>query len=270
MTKLELEMRINVLEKMLRQLKEDLKQYNQSETGIQEERRNETEITKEVLEAIGVKRGLNGYDYLVNEIIERIENPKNNLYYNTCKKFSTKYFVVERDIRTVKLNVFKNKKNTIVKTLFKEYQAVPTNRIFIQILAHYIKELLNNEEERKILIETNKDEQDEKKAYVKSVTRKCLDDIGIKLKFRGYDYLVEEIIARIENPCCKMYLNAAQKYSEPYYNVNINIKNAKIKAFEKESQTELLKNLFQTYSEIPSNKEFINTLVYYVEEKIAM
>ncbi len=266
MTKMELEMRINVLEKILRQLKEELQRYNQSETGINEERRNETEITKAVLDEIGVRRGLSGYDYLVNEIIETIENPKSKLYNNTCKKFSTKYFVVERDIRTVKLNVFKNKKNTLITTLFKEYQEVPTNRKFIQILAQYINELLNNEEEGKILKDINKAEQNEIKAYVKSITRKCLDDVGIKLKLKGYDYLVEEIIARIEDPSCKLYLSAAQKYSEPYYNVNINIKNAKIKAFKKESQTELLKNLFQTYSEIPSNKEFINVLACYVEE----
>ena len=266
MTKMELEMRINVLEKILRQLKEELQRYNQSETGINEERRNETDITIEVLDAIGVNRGLNGYNYIVNEIIETIENPKSKLYNNTCKKFSTRYFVVERDIRTVKLNVFKNKKNTLINTLFKEYQEVPTNRKFIQILAQYINELLNNEEEGKILKDINKAEQNEIKAYVKSITRKCLDDVGIKLKLKGYDYLVEEIIARIEDPSCKLYLSAAQKYSEPYYNVNINIKNAKIKAFKKESQTELLKNLFQTYSEIPSNKEFINVLACYVEE----
>lgn len=266
MTKMELEMRINVLEKILRQLKEELQRYNQSETGINEERRNETDITIEVLDAIGVNRGLNGYNYIVNEIIETIENPKSKLYNNTCKKFSTRYFVVERDIRTVKLNVFKNKKNTLITTLFKEYQEVPTNRKFIQILAQYINELLNNEEEGKILKDINKAEQNEIKAYVKSITRKCLDDVGIKLKLKGYDYLVEEIIARIEDPSCKLYLSAAQKYSEPYYNVNINIKNAKIKAFKKESQTELLKNLFQTYSEIPSNKEFINVLACYVEE----
>lgn len=266
MTKMELEMRINVLEKILRQLKEELQRYNQSETGINEERRYETDITIEVLDAIGVNRGLNGYNYIVNEIIETIENPKRNLYNNTCKKFSTRYFVVERDIRTVKLNVFKNKKNTLITTLFKEYQEVPTNRKFIQILAQYINELLNNEEEGKILKDINKAEQNEIKAYVKSITRKCLDDVGIKLKLKGYDYLVEEIIARIEDPSCKLYLSAAQKYSEPYYNVNINIKNAKIKAFKKESQTELLKNLFQTYSEIPSNKEFINVLACYVEE----
>lgn len=259
-------MRINVLEKILRQLKEELQRYNQSETGINEERRNETDITIEVLDAIGVNRGLNGYNYIVNEIIETIENPKSKLYNNTCKKFSTRYFVVERDIRTVKLNVFKNKKNTLITTLFKEYQEVPTNRKFIQILAQYINELLNNEEEGKILKDINKAEQNEIKAYVKSITRKCLDDVGIKLKLKGYDYLVEEIIARIEDPSCKLYLSAAQKYSEPYYNVNINIKNAKIKAFKKESQTELLKNLFQTYSEIPSNKEFINVLACYVEE----
>ena len=36
MTKMELEMRINVLEKILRQLKEELQRYNQSETGINE------------------------------------------------------------------------------------------------------------------------------------------------------------------------------------------------------------------------------------------
>lgn len=268
MTKMELEMRINVLEKKLRQLKEELQRYNQSETGINEERRYETDITIEVLDAIGVNRGLNGYNYIVNEIIETIENPKSKLYNNTCKKFSTKYFVVEKDIRTVKLNVFKNKKNTLITTLFKEYQTVPTNKKFIQILAHYIKELLNNEEERKILKEMNKDEQNENKVYVKSITRKCLDDVGIKVKFRGYDYLVEEVVARIEDSSCKLYWSAAQKYSEPYCNVNINIKNAKIKAFKKETQTELLKNLFHTYSQIPSNKEFINVLAYYVEENM--
>ena len=66
-------MRINVLEKILRQLKEELQRYNQSETGINEERRYETDITIEVLDAIGVNRGLNGYNYIVNEIIETIE-----------------------------------------------------------------------------------------------------------------------------------------------------------------------------------------------------
>ena len=88
MTKMELEMRINVLEKILRQLKEELQRYNQSETGINEERRNETEITKAVLDEIGVRRGLSGYDYLVNEIIETIENPNSNLYkFSICRYF---------------------------------------------------------------------------------------------------------------------------------------------------------------------------------------
>lgn len=92
MTKMELEMRINVLEKILRQLKEELQRYNQSETGINEERRNETEITKAVLDEIGVRRGLSGYDYLVNEIIETIENPKSKLYNNTWQKIFYKIF----------------------------------------------------------------------------------------------------------------------------------------------------------------------------------
>ena len=65
------------------------------------------------------------------------------------------------DCISVEIIVFKNKKNTLITTLFKEYQEVPTNRKFIQILAHYINELLNNEEEGKILKDINKAEQNE-------------------------------------------------------------------------------------------------------------
>lgn len=271
MTREEIEMRIYLMEKMLLQLKKDLQQFEKSGNCNKVKKKVEvSDVAKEVLEAIGVKKGLNGYDYLLEEIIEKIENPSDKLYCNTCKKFSKKYSAVERAIRTIKLNVFKNKKKTLARSLFQECKEVPTNKKFIQILIIYTKKILNSEEEIKKIIKLNEEELDEDNAFIKSVIYKCLNDVGIDLKLKGYDYLAEEIIARIEQPYCKLYVNAAQKYSTSYYNVNINIRNAKIKAFEKEHKNELLENLFQDYSLIPSNKEFINVLTNYVEERVSM
>ena len=267
MTNMELEIQISLLEKMLQQLKKELQESKRSKSYSKEEREIKiSDVTKEVVDAIVVKRGLNGYDFLIEEIVEKIEDPGCNLYCSSCRKFSKKYSVVERSIRTVKFNVFNNKENTLAKSIFQEKE-VPTNRKFIEILTDYVREILNSEKPLEKILKLNEEEQDENKRFIKNIVDQSLREIGVSLKLNGFGFLEEEIIAMMEQQYSKLYWSAAQKYSTSYYNVNAGIKNAKIKAF-KEPQSELLKELFSDYDEIPSNKDFINIIVGYIEKKV--
>ena len=74
----------------------------------------------------------------------------------------------------------------------------------------------------------------------------------------------------MEDPYCKLYFTSAQKYKTLRENVNMSIKNAKVKAFEEGSKQPLLEELFKDFSKIPTNKDFLSILVEYVEGKISM
>lgn len=264
MTKMELEMRLIGIEKMVLQLIEEIQ--NEEET----EQEQIVEVTtKDVLKDLGANTRLQGYDYLVEEIMEKINNPKTKSYLKAAKKFGKDYSVIEHCIRTVKINILKNReKSELVQNIFKEQCESITNKEFITILADYIENLISLR--TKIIGNLEKNHEDGKNAMHKNLVKKCLKEVGIIPGTKGYDYLTEEIIAKIELPYSKLYWNSAQKFSVSYYKVNTNIRNAKIKAFEKNPQTEFLKNLFRGYSKIPSNKEFISILADYVEKNISM
>ena len=110
---------------------------------------------------------------------------------------------------------------------------------------------------------TDEEEKTQQQTNTVVLTEKLLNEIGVDIWLRGYNYLREEILRKIENPNCKLYGN-----SEGYFKIEHCIRVVKEKVFANRENNELLKKLFWKYNKIPSNKEFIIILANHVKKEM--
>ena len=266
MTNQEIVKRLIVIEELILQLMDEVQGRKEEDT---DQNKIVTVTTQKILKEIGIKEKWNGYDYLLEEIVCKVKEPKIKMYLTSTQKFSRDYSNVESCIRTAKERVLNSKeKSKLTKKLFQESSEIPTNKKFITIIANYVEELTNKDVEREKNTEKKyEDSQMQKEKESRILIKKFLRYFGIEPGTNGYDYLIEEIIAKIKQPTCKLYWNSVQNFSKSYSSVNSNIRLVKTKAFRK-GESELLKKLFCGYNKIPSNKEFIAILADYIKNNI--
>ena len=249
MTIEEMELRIKSLEKELSELKAEIQKLKVCEEKEEEnEEQNITDLIKQTLFEAGVDIRLTGYKYLVEEIKEKITNPDYKLYMVSSSMFSESSSSVEHSIRTAKNKLFKKAiKTKLFKSLFQEYEKIPKNKEFIVVLADYLENIIC------------------KKTSKKEIIKKFLGDIGIKRSLLGYNYLVEEILAIIEQPDYKLYQSSIEKFSDSYLNIGVCIGRAKTSAFTKKKSS-LLEELFG--GNVPTNIEFLMIVSNYIKSNM--
>ena len=260
MTNKEFERRLITIERMLVKLIDDIQQ---SEDGKQNSRI--TAIVNEVLSEIGLNEKMKGYNYLKEEIIIQIEKPNTKLYGYVSEKYSKKVTHVEYYVKSLKLKIFSKNRKEKLKKIFGDNE-IPSNKEFIICLAEYVRRMDEQEQKTRKFFKEPKEE----KKVTKSLVKEILRDVGIAPCYKGYKYLIEEIINKIEYPDGKLYCNSAQKYTISKSCIVSCIRIVKEKTFKKEEKSELFQKLFGEYSKIPSNKEFIVILVDYIEESSTM
>ena len=269
MTNQEIVKRLIVIEGLILQLMDEVQGRKEEDT---DQNKIVTVTTQKILKEIGIKEKWDGYDFLLEEIISKIKEPNVKLYMASTKKFSRDYYSVGCCIRMAKERALKNEeKSELTKMLFQGCNQIPTNKKFITVLANYVEELTsrNDAEEVKNTVKKYEDKKEQDEKEFRIIIKKFLGDFGIIPGTNGYEYLIEEIMAKMKQPDCKLYWNSVQIFSKSYSNVSSNIKLVKTKAFRK-GESELLKKVFCGCHKIPPNKDFIAILVDYIKNNVTI
>ena len=247
-----MELRIESLEKELSELKAEIQKLKVCEEKEEEnEEKDITNLIKQTLFKAGINSRLTGYKYLVEEIKAKITQKNYKPYMVSVSMFSEHSSNIEHAIRTVKKNVFKSSiKTKLFNSLFQEYEKIPVNKEFIIVFADYLENMLYKESEYERL---------------KGVTKKILANIGIQRNLVGYNYLVEEILAIIEQPDYHLYQTSMEKFSDSYSNIGFCLERAKTSAFTK-NISPLSRKLFG--ENVPTNIEFLITVSDYIKSNL--
>lgn len=104
---------------------------------------------EKTLRLLGLNNSYKGYNFLIYGIKLVIENPKlltyicKGLYAEIAIYNNTTINCVERNIRTVKEVIWSSASQEILSDIFGDlyHQGIPSNAVFIDMLAYYIKKL---------------------------------------------------------------------------------------------------------------------------------
>jgi len=101
---------------------------------------------------LGLNSSYKGYNFLIYAIKLTIQKPEiltyicKGLYLEISIHYNTTITCAERNIRTAKEVIWINGNKKLLKKIFGNYYcyAIPSNAVFIDLLAYYIKDLINN------------------------------------------------------------------------------------------------------------------------------
>lgn len=109
---------------------------------------NRKDIIIDYLNSLEISPKYKGYDYLIYGLELLLEREElllclsKGLYYEIAKNFDSTVSNVERNIRTIKQNLWEKDKDCII---FKDIAYYPTNGEFIDSIFYQIEEKIKNE-----------------------------------------------------------------------------------------------------------------------------